>query len=150
MGDFNFIQFQLQPQLVVNKTRNFITYTIEELNFFIEWKTRFRKIYLNNANEEKATINVLFHKRMNDEHNLNFLNGLSTFQRGIWEMSDITTDQFNRVVNGNKQEVREKSADYDDFVEETHGTEFNAEYHDYLNYTELGYVSKVQNQGYCG
>lgn len=135
---------------MVNKTLNFVTYTVDEINLFIDWKTRFRKSFVNQVAEEIATINVLFHKRKNDEHNLNFFNGLTTFERGIWEMSDLTTEKFNRVVNGYRKLVREKSADNDEFNEETQSTEYNEEYHDYLNYTELGYVSKVQNQGYCG
>ena len=133
-----------------NKTLNFVTHTVEELNFFIEWKTRFEKNFVNEAAEKKATINVLFHKRKNDEHNLKFFNGLSTYERGIWEMSDLTTNEFNRVINGYRREVRERSADYDELPEESPATEYNKEFHDYVNYTELGYVSKVQNQGYCG
>ena len=127
-----------------------VTYTVDEINFFIDWKIRFKKSFVNRIAEEIATANVLFHKRSNDEHNLKFFNGLSTFERGIWEMSDLATDQFNRVVNGYRKVVREKSADYDEYDEGNHSTEYDEKYQHYLNYTELGYVSKVQNQGYCG
>ena len=75
-------------------------------------------------------------------HNKKFESGEESFSRGLWERSDLSTEEINDFMNGWKAPgpyIKPKSIT-DDVPEN-----FNAPA--FVNWTAQGYVSTVRDQG---
>jgi C1A family cysteine protease len=79
-----------------------------------------------------------------DAHNERFSNGEEAYQQGVNEYSDLSVDSFNNKLNGFIQtELTERVLPIPNGLA-------MARIPRSLNYTALGYVTPVKNQGLCG
>lgn len=76
-----------------------------------------------------------------EEQNEKFRKGLSKFEEDVWDHSDMEADEFSQEFNGYIG-MRSARSSYEDYPSENIPRN--------LNYTALGFVSRVMYQGYCG
>ncbi|GAB6027064.1 hypothetical protein CHUAL_013791 [Chamberlinius hualienensis] len=88
-----------------------------------------KKIFLNN----KLTI---------DRHNQRYAEGRSTFTLGINQLADLTTKEYNDLMNGYKMNKRIPSALIHNTVAESNNTS--------VDWRTSGCISPVEDQGQCG
>ena len=116
--------------------------TNEELDVFIDFKTKYKKNYKSNEEEVKALVNVVLNRRIVLLHNDQHDSGLSTFKMKIWRNSDLSAQDIVNSMTGFRQTRPQSKAFYD--------TEFPTDVPDHVNYVEEGLVPNVMNQGFCG
>lgn len=87
-------------------------------------------------------MNFLLNNREIVAHNLKYSAGLVTFIRGIWEFSDLASDDINKYMNGFIRPVEVKLAKLEE------ASDFEAP--KFLNWTAKGFVNPVETQGLCG
>lgn len=78
-------------------------------------------------------------------HNMRFKNGDEKYQLGINQYSDLSIKDFNSELNGFVMISFKKSK-----ISLKQQNLRNTAIPSSLNYTALGYVTSVRNQGYCG
>lgn len=66
--------------------------------FFFQLK--YSKNYANETEEMSRMENFLKNKHKIEEHNVKFINGLATFEMGLNEHSDLSTDEFKTKMKG--------------------------------------------------
>ena len=86
-------------------------------------------------------INYILNLNFITEQNERFEEGISKFRAGIWQHSDIDVEKFIEDFTGYKGRPRARSFRNEFPDEDIPGS---------LNYTKLGYVTRVMYQGYCG
>lgn len=99
-------------------------------------------MYKNAKDELKAIKTFIKHKLEIENHNKKFESGDETFSRGLWERSDLSTEEINDFINGWKAAgpyIKRKSIS-DDVPD-------NFEAPAFVNWTAQGYVTTVRDQG---
>lgn len=109
---------------------------------FKEWNENFKKKYQSSADEKKAIKNLMLHKTEIEAHNIRFRAGKETYSRGLWEQSDLSFEEQEKLLAASNfnssqitmQSMKKKLPSGDKQV----------------NWLKAGLVNPVQNQGKCG
>uniref|UniRef100_UPI00398EC790 digestive cysteine proteinase 2-like isoform X1 n=2 Tax=Pristiophorus japonicus TaxID=55135 RepID=UPI00398EC790 len=113
------------------------------------WKSQHEKQY---TEEEETYRRLVWEDSMRyiEQHNLEHSMGKHTFTVGMNQFGDLTTEEFNKLMNGflpaeadNSTEVAVEEDNEDD---ESNDVEMDA----IVDWRTKGYVTPVKNQGQCG
>lgn len=111
---------------------------------FKEWKARFNKNYNSLEDEQKAMDTMLKNQDDIDQHNQKFKAGKVTFERGLWNRSDLSFDEKKQVLASAKSLESNSSK-----LLQAAPSKFKASPTS-LNWTDLGLVHAVDDQKMCG
>jgi hypothetical protein len=89
-------------------------YTLDEIASFDVFKKLFNKTYSSVLKEQKALLNYLVNQRDIKVHNLKFKSGAATFNRELWELSDLSAQDVNTFLNRFIRPVEAKAAKNND------------------------------------
>lgn len=118
-----------------------VEFTADQLVDFLEFEEKFNKSYKNADEESKAMKNFILNLNFITNHNKRFDRGLTKFRAGVWQHSDIDVSKFIEDFTGYTGRPKARSF-RNDFPDEN--------IPESLNYTKLGYVTRVMYQGFCG
>lgn len=102
------------------------------------------KSYKNKAAEKLAFENYRQEIKYIEKHNRRYENGEVSFKRSLWSRSDMTTKDKNKFLNGLKLPTNTGQnlvLKFSKSIEYRPGPPS-------INWTSLGYVTEVQDQGY--
>lgn len=113
--------------------------------FFNQWARHFNKRYKSQTDEDKAMATVLANKREIDEHNQLHDEGKVSFRRGIWEHSDMSSEEKQKFLYGFKSPYQSSRPTrelppYPEYPQYPTGPSS-------VDWTERGLVGPVRNQG---
>lgn len=75
-------------------------WTSEEKRIFRDWRKEFKKVYRNEAEEKEAMDNLLKNKQKIDAHNKLYEEGKVSYERGLFEYSDLSPIQMKKLLGG--------------------------------------------------
>ncbi|KAL1505320.1 hypothetical protein ABEB36_004912 [Hypothenemus hampei] len=109
-------------------------------HLFNNFKVQYRKTYVSNS--DLLLRKQIFAKNLEkiEEHNARFRQGLVTYEMGVNQFSDLTSEEF-RALLGTKEfplPLQEKQFASSDTPPDS------------IDWRELGAVTEVKNQGSCG
>lgn len=110
---------------------------------FDRWKHEFNIPNVTcRADKNIEIFNFIQNKIRIDEHNKLYKNCSSSYALGLWEKSDKTTADINRLLNGLRPSVAPKTIYITGIPIETAPEES-------FDWSREGYVTPVRNQGNC-
>jgi C1A family cysteine protease len=112
-----------------------------DFSHFENFRKKYKKKYESSEKEGMGLANLALHEQLVDKHNKKFASGRSKFKLGVWEYSDMSSDEIRKSMTGL---VRRPSA------KSVYQTDFPTDVPSYLNYVEYGWVTNVVSQGICG
>lgn len=110
---------------------------------FQEWKRQFNKNYASHEEETKAKDNMLQNHVVIEAHNKRFRAGKETFERSLWNRSDMSFEEKKRFLTGVKHSQSQSNSSY---LQATKAKAAPAS----LNWVSAGLVNAVDDQQYCG
>lgn len=141
-----FVVFASLVALSIQQTTRNITNTTkvrtpEEKASFKQWRQKYKKRYSSRTEGDAAMEKVLLHKEKIDEHNKLFAQGKVTFQRGLWEHSDMSHEEKQKYLMGLKVPPQTRSLPSEPSIPQfPHGQAS-------VNWTAKGLVAPVEDQG---
>jgi len=114
-----------------------------ENQLFENFKIQNQKVYASSDEENLASLNLLETSKKIEAHNKLFKDGLKTYELGLWENSDLSEDQVNKLLNGFITLVLRKKQALSLIIG-------NFTLPLSLNFTASGAVTAVRSQGNCG
>uniref|UniRef100_UPI00398E45CA procathepsin L-like n=1 Tax=Pristiophorus japonicus TaxID=55135 RepID=UPI00398E45CA len=111
------------------------------------WKSQHEKQY---TEEEETYRRMIWEDSMRfiEQHNLEHSMGKHTFTVGMNQFGDLTTEEFNKLMNGFLQAEADNSTEkavVEDDDDESDDVEKGS-----IDWRKNGYVTPVKNQGQCG
>lgn len=113
---------------------------------FREWNEKFKKKYESSASERKAIRNLMAHKKEVDAHNLRFRARMETYSRGLWEQSDLSFEEQEKLLavsSFNASQITLQGPSKKMKKKLTPGEK-------QVNWIKAGHVNPVENQRKCG
>jgi C1A family cysteine protease len=110
---------------------------------FQSWKNRYEKRYSSLEEEDAAKAKVLKNLAVIEAHNERFRSGKETFQRGLWDKSDLTFEEKQKILTGSQVNQSTSENLQASRKKLTSGP-------NYVNWTAAGLVHEVEDQLSCG
>lgn len=109
-----------------------------------KFKEEHNKIY---TVEEESLRREIFQKNLEfiREHNKKASNGLATFQVSMNKFGDLTSEEFVKIYNGYRSDIRQTESNKIHFLRPS-----NVQIPDSVDWRTKGYVTPVKDQGQCG
>ncbi|MCJ8736602.1 hypothetical protein PDJAM_G00014450 [Pangasius djambal] len=121
--------------------------SLEDLEF-IAWKFKFGKIYKSVVEESQRKMTWLENRELVLVHNMLADQGIKSYRLGMTYFADMDNQEYREsVLKGSLGSFnRTKRHNAATFLRQTGG----AALPDTVDWREMGYVTEVKNQGYCG
>lgn len=123
---------QLPLGKTLGNTTKGLQHTVDNLLTFDMFKEVFKKTYATADAEQKALENFLFNQKDINRHNAEFAAGRVPYLRGLWDYSDLSSEEVNKYMNGFKRPVTTRAAT--DTLDETNPP-------DSVNWVKKGFVT---------
>lgn len=108
---------------------------------FGSFKSTYKKTYDNDTEESKHLLKFAVNLRAINEHNEREASNKKSFKMGVWEHSDLSSQDIVEQMTGYIRKPKARSV---------FAHEFPSNVPSSVDYTAKGWVTKVMNQGMCG
>lgn len=112
----------------------------EEKRAFQTWLRDFDIVYDDNETMAQGYLNFCYNLKQIKENNRRYFDCKVSYALGLWKKSDMNVSELNVELNGLSVGLESRTI----YIG---GTEVKKSNVSALNYTEMGYVARVQDQG---
>lgn len=125
----------------------------EDRQLFRDWKKKHKKVYRSHAEEKHAMENVMNNNKACEAHNKLYDEGKVSFEQGLFEHSDLSPKEMRRKllgINFPQEDSKSRSKRWNAMFGATATPPEYPNGPKSIDWTELGLVGPVKNQGGCG